>query len=269
VFNANITAAQQAVIQQAINEWTGIITTAGVITNPYPITFLNAPIAGNTLAVATTNFQIASGNLNFCTITIDNDGSSVWWVDPTPGNNVEFDAAGACNPGQPCLGATDLLTVMRHEIGHSLGWTGAFGAALNPLTSGLIAGTTFDAARLNIAMDPALTSHSSGATFPNGLMNPGIGLAMRRAISLYPAASLPARAINHRVIMRYVDGSNTGAENGSADNPWNTFAEALTNEASTAPLLLIGGTYAEVPPSFVLNTARTVQVANGPDAVVN
>jgi hypothetical protein len=264
-FNANVTAAQQNVCQQAINEWQAIVVGAGAISNPYPITFQNGALAGNILAQAATSWN-ASGTLVGTTITIDNDGSSVWFVDLTPGADEEFDADGVCDT-PTCQGASDLLSVTRHEIGH----TGAFGQTTNPLIVALVTGTTFDQVRLNIAMDPAPSTHTDPITFANELMNPAIPAGRRREITLYPSGSLPARGINHDVSMRYVDASNGGTQDGSADNPWSSLVAAVNNEVRGTPLLMIPGSYGESPVTIgdQADEVHTISVANGGSAVVD
>src|SRR4029434_9957160 len=56
-FAANVTAQQRAVIQQAINEWTGIIRTTGATPGNYPITFSNGALTGSQLALTNTKFN--------------------------------------------------------------------------------------------------------------------------------------------------------------------------------------------------------------------
>ena len=131
--------------------------------------------------------------------------------------------------------ASDLLSVMRHEIGHALGWTGAFDPNVNTLVEELMNGNTFDGLRLNIAMDPNQTNHSDPAHHPNDLMNPSIGTELRLGVSLYPAASLPARAFDHTISMRYLDASNWFFQDGSADHPWRFLAQAVSNRAARDP----------------------------------
>lgn len=73
-------------------------------------------------------------------ITFDNDGSSVWFMDPTPDDNSEYTTytettgsfPGAINNQRRFTGATgdasgrfDLFSVALHEIGHALGMSGA------------------------------------------------------------------------------------------------------------------------------------------------
>lgn len=116
-FGAGVTAARQVVIQQAINEWQSIIETAGVNPNNYPITFSYEPLAGSqTLAETATFVFFDNGDLGNAEIRID--PGFTWFEDPTPADDSEF--AGGGPPG------FDLLTVVRHEIGHAVGWVGRF-----------------------------------------------------------------------------------------------------------------------------------------------
>jgi hypothetical protein len=160
----------------------------------------------------------------------------------------------------------EVLLVNARHVKSVPGRKSAF-APTNALISALMTGTTFDTNRLNIAMDPALTSHSSTAAFPNELMDPVIPRGLRRPITLYPAASLPAREINDDISMKYVDGGNTGTEDGTADFPWSTPTEAVASEPANTPLLMIPGTYTESP--LAITEAHIIQAANGSDVVVD
>jgi hypothetical protein len=263
-YDPNVTAEQRAVIDQAIAEWDGVIVSAGQIANPYVIGFVNGPLGGNTLARASTSWT-PSGVLNDCTITIDDDLTSIFFVDPTPAEDEEFDANGNCI-ATACV-FSDLLTVMRHEIGHALGWVGAYGSPTNPLTVSYIFGTTFDPGRLNIAMDPLLTSHSDPAQHADDLMNPGLPSGKRRGLAWYPAVALIGRNIDHDLILRFVDEGNTSFAAGTADFPWKSAATAEASEPSGRPLLLIPGTFDEVP--FDLTKARELFVSRGGTAVIH
>lgn len=269
-FGPTVTSQQIAVILRAAADWQAVIESAGAIGNPYPIRFQNGPLGGPTLARASTLWNTTTFKLVQSTITIDNDGTSAFYVDPTPWDDSEFDASGTCLPGGPVCQLTDLLTVMRHEIGHAIGWTGAFGPPPNPLASGLVLGTTFDPARFNIALDPALTSHASGSAHPGALMQPTIGPGLRLGISLYPDLWMPARAYDHVVVAACVDGGWAGAQLGTADEPWSTVQIALAGSAPGTSLVLIPGTYAEVlaGPGLVIDDARELVAARGGSVVV-
>lgn len=261
-FDPNVTPAQRAVILQAIADWDDLVTYAGEIRNPYPIHFENGPLPPPQLALATTSFFLSSGFLNDSTIRIDDD--TAFFVDPTPGTDEEF-VGGSCTGGG-CLGVHDLLSVMRHEIGHALGWQGADPAMPHPLVAALVVGAVFDPARLDIMLDPVDLSHASDAAFPGELMTPSIDVEERRAVSAYPAVSLIARAIDTGSILGFVDAGVGTSGDGSADDPWRTLAEAFTLSAPGAPLVVIPGTYAEAP--VQLASPHDVVLAQGGSVVV-
>ncbi len=264
-FGASVTFAQRAVINEALSEWTGLVTTGGHIANPFPVIFVNGPLGGSRLAQAQTSWD-GSGTLVTSTITIDNDGSSTFFVDPTPNTNVEFDANGNCvDPA--CMGVSDLLSVMRHEIGHAIGWTGAYGTNQNPLTAAYVSGLTFDAGRLNIALDPAFTSHSDPAVHPGDLMNPALPGGTRIGISWYPTVALPARNIDHDVVLKFIDAGSTSLfAFGTADLPWKSVASAVSVAAPGARFLMIPGTYDENP--FTIVEAHDFYLARGGSVLI-
>ncbi len=101
-----------------------------------------AGLGGGTLGVHQLTGQGGSPNRETSAfIRFDNDGSSVWFADPTPGDNSEYTnynefsndfGGGELNSGRVFSGATgfasgrfDLLTVALHEIGHALGLSSA------------------------------------------------------------------------------------------------------------------------------------------------
>jgi hypothetical protein len=256
-FAMNVTAQQQAVFQQALNEWTAIIRTRGFTPSNYAITFTNGPLAGNTLALASVTFDGDTGNLISATITFDNDGTTTWYVDPTPADDTEFNVT---PPATPPAG-TDLLTVARHEIGHAVGWINA-----NRVTN-LSSGNVFDAERLNIAMTTMGGQHTDPNVHANDIMVPGIPASTRRSISLYPAAAMLARAYSYDITMRFVDGSYVGTETGSANQPWNTVREGVDLTPLGNQLLLVPRTYHEIVP-LPLSRRMTITVARGGSAVI-
>jgi hypothetical protein len=256
-FTANVTAAQRAVFQQAINEWMAIIRTRGFTPASYPITFTNGPLSGTLLANASVTFASDSGDLISTTITFDNDGTSTFYVDPNPADDSEFNVT---PPAMPPAG-TDLLTVARHEIGHAIGWTGA--KRVTDLTSG----TVFDGGRLNIATSTTGGRHTDPTVHTNDIMVPNVPASTRRPLSLYPAAAMLARAYSYDISMRFVDNAYTGTESGSANQPWNTVREGVELAPPDIPLLLAPRTYLEAVPLPIIRR-RTINVMRGGSAII-
>lgn len=250
-FDANVTQQQRAVIQQAINEWVGIIRTRGYTPGNYSITFSNGALPGNLLASTSTKFNKDSGDLVSADIVIDNRSTTTWYVDPNPADDVEFN-------GTPPEG-TDLLTVVRHELGHALGWAGT------GHVTDLLSDNVFDPARFNVGVMSG-GGHTDPSIHANDIMNPSLGASTRRPISLYPAATMLARAYSYDISMNFVDSAYTGDETGSANAPWNTVREGA-DLARFGQLLLTRGTYNETAP-LKLSRPMIITVARGGAALI-
>jgi hypothetical protein len=251
-FDDNVTQEQRAVIQHAINEWVGIIRTRGFTPGNYPISFSNGALTGSQLALTTTTFGRSSGDLRSATMVFDNRPSTTWYVDPNPADNVEFD-------GTPPAG-NDLLSVARHELGHALGWSDT------SRVTGHLSGGAFDQGRFNIATVGDGGRHTDPNIHANDVMNPELAPSTRRPISLYPAATMLARAYSYDIIMNFVDSAHTGDERGSANAPWNTVREGA-DLARFGLLLLTPRTYDEVTP-LTLSRPMIITVARGGAALV-
>jgi hypothetical protein len=139
-------------------------------------------------------------------IVVDNDGSSVFFMDPTPTSNTEWTTytestanlgGGVMNTGRVYTGATgsaagryDLFSVLLHEIGHSLGLSSAntaFQAERADNDVDVTAPRPF--ASSAIPLDGS-SAHISG-TLPNTLLVGGIGAGTRRLVT---AADILANA---------------------------------------------------------------------------
>jgi len=254
-FDADVTAAERAVIQQAMSEWDTILISSGTTASPYFIGFHHEALTGNKLARAYTESH-ASGLLLRSNIYIDNDGSTTWFVDPSPGNDIEFEE------GAPA--GHDLLSVMRHEIGHAIGWVGAE----NPRVDAYESNSVFDRARLNILVTTG-GAHADPSAHPNDLMVPSMGPGVRRRIQLYPDATMPARAFSYELPLRVIDRNVSGSpQTGSVHTPFSTLNLALIDAPPNSVFLFIPGDYPQPSGLFPLETPLTFLAARGNGATL-
>src|SRR5262249_54776685 len=131
-----------------------------------------------------------------------------------------------------------------------------------------------DPPRLNIPVVLGSGLHTDPTWKPNedvdatqdaDLMVPAIPTGVRRAISLYPNASLNARGSAYVIPMQYVDTAASGTQNGSAGNPWQSMSNACDSSPSGTPLLLANEEFHVTAPSvFCANaSAHVVYAARG------
>ena len=123
-----------AIMQQAASEWAVLYPEPFVLT----IAFTWGPLGSGALAQHQTLAQEGTPNRETIgAITFENNGSSVFFLDSTPWDNSEFTTftqstadfgGGEMEVGRiwsgavgAALGAYDLLSIARHEIGHALG----------------------------------------------------------------------------------------------------------------------------------------------------
>lgn len=250
-YDATINAmpSLKAVIQQAIGDWQATILDAGCNDNPLPIHFQVKPLTN--FAGYCEGYYYPSGCVARDTISIDS--ATNWFIDPTPADDYEFTPA--CTHCLP-PGSYDMLTLVRHEIGHAVGWSST--AATTPFFSG----GTFDPTRLNIPIVTATGWHVDPNWLYTDLMTPEMSPQQRRPITLYPDASLVARGFQARIPMHFVDSANSTTGDGSAGNPWKdaTVGSAL---APAGYPLLIGHGLHFVPGVAVSGTPRVWLSARG------
>jgi hypothetical protein len=96
-------------VSQAIAEWRLAGFESARIDTPGRIEFQVADLAPGLLGMASPETGI---------VWIDRDAAGLgWFVDPTPGDDVEFGGSAS----KPTPAGVDLLTTLAHEIGHVLG----------------------------------------------------------------------------------------------------------------------------------------------------
>ncbi len=142
----------QTIFNVAADWWEAAILDAHTVTIAYDW----GPQAGGTLAAHSLTTQGGTPNRETAgQIIFDNDGSSNWFLDPTPLQNEEYSTftpttqnlgGGVMNVGRVWTGASgnalnnfDLLSTAIHEIGHALGLSSAntaFQAEAGPAGAG-------------------------------------------------------------------------------------------------------------------------------------
>ena len=162
----------QGVVNQAMNDWTAVLS--GIsnggggstsVTVNFDVSFANAGTnsylgqwQGGFSAAAGASIRPWTAGVNhtilFHADFLSTNLANKLWFDPTPGDNGSDKA----------FADWDAVTVMRHEIGHMLGFTGLYRDNFDlpnqsfPWT-GLITNNVFDPTGLNVAMEPGDPAH--------------------------------------------------------------------------------------------------------------
>jgi hypothetical protein len=142
-------AGEAAVVAQVNACWAGRIGTARTFT----LSIAGGALSGGTIGQGATSAVNGAGVPTAGGLTMDNDGSTTYYVDATPLVSSEFtpDALSQWRftNGTAASGAnvTDLYSVYEHEVGHALGWLcGAacgftnpnYDALMNPATGSFV-----------------------------------------------------------------------------------------------------------------------------------
>ncbi len=170
------------------------------------------------------------GNTIYVDATADGHG---WFVDPSPADDAEFIARARTTElvaaaGTRPAGRTDLLTVLMHEFGHTLGWSDLVGHAPQSLmASSLPTGTR----RLPVETDSPTTDSLdvSGDAF----ITPLDALLVINFLNSAPSGSAAASAFPPRldvnrddavtpldalVIINFLNARSSGSSNGEGES---------------------------------------------------
>ena len=125
---------------------------ARILTNrPFTLTIAGGPLAGGTLGQGATTAVDGAGVPTAGALTMDNDGSTPWFVDATPLVSTEFPTPDPLSQWRITGGPAgfDLFRSLSHETGHALGWLCGvscgnanpnFDALMNPAPGAFVAG---------------------------------------------------------------------------------------------------------------------------------
>jgi hypothetical protein len=179
----------RALVDRAASYWEGIFRDPHTVTIEYGWAPLSSAGTHNLLAEGGAPHRETRGTVRF-----DNDGSIVWFLDPTPDSDDEFSyyttytadlGAGTMNVGREYSGASgsaarfDLLGTAIHEIGHSLGLASANNAFVAESADGDVdlSGAHYFGAAI------PLDSGTAHVDLDHGLMRPSRPYGYRRYAS--------------------------------------------------------------------------------------
>lgn len=120
--NGDTGTGEAAVLQTVVACWANRVGTA----RNFTLNVFTAALTGGTIGQGAMTAVNGVGVPTTGRFTMDNDGSTVYFVDPTPLVSAEFQPDPAnqwrfVNGANPA-NVTDLFSVVNHEVGHALGW---------------------------------------------------------------------------------------------------------------------------------------------------
>jgi hypothetical protein len=131
-------AGEAVVVNAVVNCWSSRVLT----TRNFTLSIAGGSLAAGTIGQGRVNSVDGSNIPLTGSLTMDNDGSTVYFVDPTPNTSVEWTADDPASPWRLLSGPAnvDLCSVFNHETGHALAWLSnvGCGGGPNPLYDGLL-----------------------------------------------------------------------------------------------------------------------------------
>lgn len=182
-------SVKSGVVNQAISDWQQVFSgvNGSSKTINFDVTFSQA--GGTYLGQMGLGFSGGGDILPWSSGTTKELRFNADFFDGTNGttNQLWFDPTPTTHGDQP-FSDWDALSVARHEIGHMLGFTSFYKVGATSPWEDLIVTDIFDAAGLNVAMNPGDAAHV--AQNPEVLMSPALTNSVRQSISSTEAQML-------------------------------------------------------------------------------
>jgi len=174
-------AGEAAVLGTVVQCWANRV---GTVRN-FTLNVSTASLSGGTIGQGAVSAVDGAGVPTAGGITMDNDGSTVYFVDPTPLDNSEFTPDANSHwrfTGGP---NTDLFSVVIHEVGHAMAWLCGvscgftnpnYDALMNPPNGSFVSNPAC-APPFPLATQPALPGcvHLQGGVYDVSLRGDGLG----------------------------------------------------------------------------------------------
>jgi len=179
-------AGEAAVVQALANCWAARVTT----NRNFTLNVAGGALTGGTIGQGAVSAVDGNGIPTTGGLTMDNDGSTTYFVDTTPTTSTEFTTDDPNSPwrllGGP--GQVDLYSVVIHETGHALAWLCGnscgfnnpnYDALMNPAPGNFVASATC-VAPFPVRGQAALAGcvHLQGNNYDVSLRGDGLGDAV-------------------------------------------------------------------------------------------
>jgi Ca2+-binding RTX toxin-like protein len=279
------TAAERAVVDQAIRTWENIIrdfdNDAGNGTGSFDVTITGGSTSGldlgDTTAGQADQFDASDGTPQSARIQIDADAGgndAGWYIDPNPLDHAEFTTLLTRFTANGGPAGLDLYSVVLHEVGHAVGFTVNHSSFANRVTNNPPPATTrtyTGAGGLTATLVAAgQGTHLDPTAHANDVMNPSFP-DRTRFLPTDLAARLLADAYGYQVALpstrqTFLANLNTTTGVLTVNSDPQVVNDVMTiDRQGTNLLITVDGAVATIPVSSV--TAITVLAGGGNDTI--